>query len=307
MGEKIFESLDLYFPEYKKIMDRDYKSYVTYNAYSNQIRAKRGNLKYFDVIEEICDKLVQYLFEIHDEIGNTLRIKKGLLYMYYWLYKNYLISEKDNNYIKEIYNEFINEYYKTDMGKLLKPNPEVNIFDKGWKDMMDICDLNVKLYNIKIKNISFSDINDRCNYAQKCYDLYMQKYNTCEYSSNTLYCNELENIYNLYNSIPNLTINCDKTKYTMLDSLKINKQVVDTHKSSKSVKIIMLTIVILLIPPLLFIIYKFIPYNSHVHCVIRTIKNKYSMMNKEWKMLKPLKIYNRALENSMYNILYNST
>ncbi|GAW82025.1 variable surface protein [Plasmodium gonderi] len=302
-----FKLLSSHFPEYKKFMEGDViENYATHNSISNEIKNKRQNLKYFKVIENICDKLVAYLFKIHDELGNASRIKEGLIYLYYWMYKNYQKTGKDSNYIKEIYNELIKEYYETGIGKLFKPTPDINIFDELWIKPEDISDWFTKFKDIEKCTLMSLSEEHTCKCVHECYRTYIEKINTCKNYVKPNSCNILENIRTLYSNINKIidkciNVNCKKSPINNeFNSLS------PPPRTNMAALIIIPTLIILIIPLLSSILYKFIPYNSCLRYGIKKIINMWNNAKNVWIFMETSEKFNNISWNTKYNVLYNS-
>ncbi|GAW79198.1 variable surface protein [Plasmodium gonderi] len=306
-----YESLDLYFSEYRNIMDK-YKEENDKKFWENDCeKISESIVKNFktDVKNNICPRIMSYLYSIYSDSNNPLQ-NLGCKYLYYWLYKNHIKGTNESNSIKILYEELIKVYDNISFVFRLTDEYKNNIFDEELNIFTDICDLNTMINDIYNSTFESCKNKQKCNCAQKCYDKYMSLNIQCVSRGYPLYCKALESVKKLYNSIPNLIYDCDNSNYIMLPASEIQKQRLNSSRTNISGKLIIPTILIFLIPMLFFLIYKvnfdFTPYDFCIHRGIRNIIYKFRGIYKECNILHLTKIYESTLRNSRYNILYDS-
>ncbi|GAW84430.1 variable surface protein [Plasmodium gonderi] len=301
----IFDILDLYFSDYKKIFDNSTNGLAEYSSQCQEIKNRNTRINHLNIIKEYntCIKLMAYLFDIHSVRDNTLRIKNGLQYLYYLLYRDDQNSLKYSKQINEIYKEFINLYYKTSTGDLIKPYSEINIFDNEWKKLRDIYDLNTKINYIK--NYNTCSETDRCDCVDDCAETYMRHEDACLLNSGSHFCDALENIRNQYNNIPNITEECDNLKCKMLPCIKYEDITLPYSRTSTKQAILIPVTIILIISLLIFILNKFIPWCSHFNRLRKRYYRKHT--DKICSIQKSSDVFEIAAWNNRCNILYNST
>ncbi|GAW84456.1 variable surface protein [Plasmodium gonderi] len=225
-------------------------------------------------------------------------------YLYYWLYNEF----KDNNiseYTNEIYpllfsivssnpNNSLCPYYK---GSFTIPYNELTKLD-------DLYNIHNKLYCIKK---SCPSCNNTCKCITECSDIYERHSETCKSNNTSQFCTALENIKNIYyNELQNTTDKCGKAKCKILPCDYIKNIELRSSRISTPKDAIISTIFVLLIPALLFIIYKFLPYNSYIHGGIKRIINKWRVMNEERDKSKKSELSKNNCWNSSYNMLYRT-
>ncbi|GAW84073.1 variable surface protein [Plasmodium gonderi] len=317
---KKFEPMDIFFSEYSEIMDEHKGTTLVWNGDCQKINENTVNINISGIKDNICHKAMPYLLYIHDDFIKH-RYKEGLKYLYFWLCKERLNDVKDSETIKKLYNELLNVYNNSEFGRMKHPSLVDNINGDEWKKITDICNLNIYLNDVK-ESISQSPMEEiKCNCANECAQIYMGYEELCKSDSKSYFCKTLENIRNVYNNFPQLNKHCTKIIFNQLPSFINQHQIIPksmnqqnkipSFRTNKSGTIIILTLLILLIPIFLFVVYKvncyFTPYDSFLRRVIIGIKNMCHTVDKGWNMFEPNDMSTNISRNSIYNILHDST
>ncbi|GAW83983.1 variable surface protein [Plasmodium gonderi] len=295
------------FSEYQSIMDKN-------STNQNPDKWNNACLKFdekFDTVniikdqDTLCPQALKYLYNIcNDSISNPLEVNH-FKYLYYWIYKNHLEVAKDRNYIKELYHEILNVYNNAGLYiTYVVPFKDV-IFDDELEIITDICDMSNKLNEIKYSTFTYCKNKSRCDCADECAAIYMHRHEACETNWDEHFCNILERNKNVYNEL-NLSQYCGKLNCKTLPCEKFENIILPSAQIYKSKTAIISSYLIYIIPALLFIIYKFLPYNSYLHREIKKLKNMCLGLKKELSKLENSEIYNNIRWNSNYNVLYSS-
>ncbi|GAW84229.1 variable surface protein [Plasmodium gonderi] len=250
--------------------------------------------------EDTCNAGLFFASKI---IGNPYNhdTRARCLYLYYWLYKQ-LKANNTRDHTKSVYLEFFNniggnsKYVCKDYWYISILDEELNLLD-------DLHEMNSKLYDIK-KNKYLSEEN-KCHRFNECSDMYKHYSKECTPYNYSSFCDALENIKNLYNDLQNSN-GCVHAKCKKLPCYNTENIESPSPKTNKSKFSIILTILILIIPLLLFVIYKFTPYNSSLHCGIKKIVNKCRDLNEVWNKSQNSEISDSAYWNNSYDVLYSS-
>ncbi|GAW84201.1 variable surface protein [Plasmodium gonderi] len=300
-----FNSLFTAFPEYQGIMDKN--STVHYEELWNKICLtfdKKFNTVNIKEKVNLCTQAMKYLYNILSDI-HKVPDKNHFKYLYYWIYKNHLKAKKHSNYIKDFYKEIIRVYKVGGYFTYLVDSFLDVIFDKELEIITDICDMSNKLNDIKYNTFTFCENKSRCDCADECADIYMRGHNICENNGYKDFCEILESYKNEYNVL-DISQSCDKIKCKALPCEIFENIIIPSAHINTSKTAIISSYLILIIPALLFIIYKFLPYNSCLHLGIKKIKNKCLDLKKEWSKSEISEIYKKIHWNNNYNVLYNS-
>ncbi|SBT72738.1 Plasmodium vivax Vir protein, putative [Plasmodium ovale] len=275
----------------------------SYDIYKNEIDKSTEHETFGGFLE--CDRIsTQYL------VGDTnkcLQIDKflshlsnygekytsdGCKYLNYWIYDKFNQKKGEGNYnILQFYESFKGTYSdQYDNNYLLNgciKEIDENIFRKI-QNLIDIYDK----YN-KLKNDDIQLTGDYCTSAIDCVSSYTLHVKKCHESYDPDFCMELENFRKLYNLRVSNVTSC-KDLQTYLPSA-INSNVVT---------IITPFAVILVMPFILFILYKFTPFGSWIMPRMKRMLNNSFLESYEGEQnSENANIY---AEDRMYNIAYHS-
>ncbi|GAW84220.1 variable surface protein [Plasmodium gonderi] len=258
--------------------------------------------------EDKCKKALLFASKIKaDYNSDDAYSKADCFYLYYWLYKEFKsngISQHTQSFYTKLFNivssnngNNICNYYKN------KPISE-NVF----KDVSNLYEMYNNLYYINNPNVP--SVKSKCDCINECSAKYEINLKKCESNNNSTFCTVLEDIKNEYNNIQNLTDICNNVECKKLPCRKNDSIQLYIPRNSKSKTSIISTIIILIIPALLFIIYKvkcdFLPYNSCIRREIKRIINKCRRLKEQCNISENSEIYNNIYWNSNYNVLYSS-
>ncbi|GAW84197.1 variable surface protein [Plasmodium gonderi] len=253
--------------------------------------------------EHRCKKALTFASKIKDEYYNFGYAQEDCLYLYYWLYNEFKAYNMSQHTF-DIYFQLINavhgpnnmkcRYYRyTSISEI-----EIQLLD-------DLYGMYTNLHYIETSSYPSGKI--KCNCITECSDKYEVYHEKCKSNNTSSFCRALDDIKNKYNKMPNLTDGCDNIKCKMLPCDSNENIRLPSPKIKKSITAILSTILILIIPILLFIIYKFLPCNSSMHRGIKKIMNKCRGKYKECNKSQNSEISNSIYWNNNYNVLYSST
>ncbi|GAW83984.1 variable surface protein [Plasmodium gonderi] len=222
-------------------------------------------------------------------------------FLYYWLHNEFNangISQYTSNIYKALFNALhknsnnICRYYKYKV-----------ILEEEFTKLNNLYDIYKKIQCIEN---SCSTCKNKCDCINECSNKYESYNKTCNSSRECSYCEALNNIKNEFINLQKLNHDCFNVKHKELHSKKIERKNITSTRISKRKTAIISTILILIIPALLFIIYKFLPYNSCLYRKIKKIINRCPGFTEEWRKTENSEIYNNIFCNSNYNVLYSS-
>ncbi|GAW83955.1 variable surface protein [Plasmodium gonderi] len=306
----IFGTLDLHFSLYKGIMD-NFED--TGNIYAKECKFIQENTEKHDndliYINDICIKWYPYLNQIR--YYNEQEILKGLQYMYYWLYRNYLSHGIKEENINRLYKKLIKRYSETSFAqKIDKPVLSDDLNRQEWKTLIGIINLSIALNEIKVFSFESSKKQSYCDYLNGCVSMCKHYIGECTRSASPNICDIFENIENQINDII-LENGCNDSNHQISPSTNSQNEPLDSSSNIKSRTIIISAVLILLTPMLVFILYKvnydFKLCNSYLLHRIKKKINRWKKDDKEWNIQQHSEMSNSISSHSMYNILYNST
>ncbi|GAW84157.1 variable surface protein, partial [Plasmodium gonderi] len=255
MEGNIFETLDAYFSVYKDYMD-EFKD--TSKIYDNECKFMQIECKEDDhhikYIKDKCLKWFPYLFQIHYK-SEQEKIK-GLQYMYYWIYRNYTNQGIIKENIITLYKCLIKRYNDTSFAQVTgKPPLPDSIKGQQWEILIDICNLNTALN--EIKNISFesSEKQGSCYYLKEHVDKCIENAAKCKSNASPNVCKIFENIKSEINQRMSEK-GCYNINNKIFPLLNSQNQSFDSSRTNNSGIIIISTVLTLLTPMLVFILYK---------------------------------------------------
>ncbi|GAW83925.1 variable surface protein [Plasmodium gonderi] len=300
-----FNTLYTAFSEYEIIMDRNSTNLKRDNWYGQCLKFNKqfDTVKIYDK-DKLCPQAMRYLYNICSDMQNTPK-ENHFRYLYYWIYKHHLKSAKCRNYIKEFYHEILNVYKSGGLFDSCTDPFRESIFDNELKLITDICDISKKLNDIKNSTFTSCNIKRKCDCADECADIYIRGHKLCVNNWDEHFCKILKSYKNKYNAL-NLSNDCDKLKFRTWPSENFENIMLPSAQINKSKTAIISSFLILIITALLFIIYKFLPYNSLLHREIKKIINICPGLKKKCRKLENSEIYNNIYCNNNYNVLYSS-
>ncbi|GAW84605.1 variable surface protein [Plasmodium gonderi] len=289
------------FPEYKEIIEKKENRLILKNdpCTTGIIGSRVDMQNKFD--KDKCHAALWFAKIINDKFTKE-PTQELCLYLYYWLRKefeyNNISAQTRTIYIillssvSQYINSLCLSYKKNDM------------LDDDFQLMDDLYQMYINIYYIKKDSYPLG--KDMCTCITECSDKYKKYKTTCESNNVSSFCFALENINNELNGLQNSSDICSQAKCQNGPCEYTDIMEITSPRTNKSKTAIITTILILTIPVLLFIIYKFTPYNSFLHRGLKNIINNFHSFKGARNILKNSELYSTTSWNSSHNILYNS-
>ncbi|GAW84266.1 variable surface protein [Plasmodium gonderi] len=256
MGVSVFGHLHILFSKYKNIMYqlksqnklkyRDDDCNNTNNTFVNDADSYAKDY--------ICPYAMECISYIHNYSEDKLE-KEHLIYLYYLIYLYFQKTGKNRSYVKELYHELLKVYNGRNNYIPYIYVYKIYMLENELKILTGICDLNVILNDIKTSTFKYCEDSNICNCSNKCYEIYLSLQNACGSYNVHPFCNILKTLREQYNSISNLTENCLNIKCKTIPCDKNDNIYLSFSRTNYAAIIILSTIVMLLTPILLFVLY----------------------------------------------------
>ncbi|SBT83435.1 PIR protein [Plasmodium ovale] len=277
------------FLQYKEYFDYDNNSY--YNNYLRPCNIIKST--YFnDAFISPCVSIAKYLTVLGAK--NTIQERlEGCKYLSFRL--NIELQKITNPELDTLgsYQKLINQFNSVD-SKLNVCQKHIEHFSNDvLENLKRLNVLHEKFHQLKNKEKCNGDI---CVCAKNFYDSYMSYKDSCDYNRNNAFCKELGNFKEPYDEKLS-TLMCDDKAPRLLPSIKVNDQ---------TSIILMLVVAIIIIPIIIFILYKFTSFGPWAFTQMRRKEIIWkNIIKKTKKLLKRSENHHILLQNSEFNIKYH--
>ncbi|SBT72298.1 PIR protein [Plasmodium ovale] len=280
------------YKEYKKELDT-YKGHDVLidafdcNAFNNEFLRKSG-----DNVFRICYAVMNFLNLLMEKDDSYK--DKGSKYLFHWLHVDVL----GNKYpIQEtiILYKALHEKFNNEEGDDTLYN-YINQIDEHTSDKL------VKLTSIYDKleqfNSEYESKNEKQTCTGECMDLYNTYVDECRKGYDKDFCNELKNFREKYHFFIRKILSYEGEQHLL-----------PPVESFNTLNVIIIPFTLILVTSLIFpILYKFTAFGPWIRRIIGKNNNMWENINEETNhSLNPYEMENKKLENSSYNISYNSS
>ncbi|VVA00135.1 PIR protein [Plasmodium vivax] len=244
-------------------------------------------------LEDYCQKIFNYLSKLHKLSTNVK--SEGCHFLNYWMHNDVkeLVSENILDFLSKILeNTHKKGGFHANFCKEQIKEIDINVL----KNVNDLITLYVNLYSSILNLDEYTD--QKCTHLSECYKLYKTKVELCRGDTNEIFCNELENFIIAYNKIRHNEEPCTD----------IPNRLQHIRGSSAATNTLITFSVILVVPSVLFMTYKFTPFGTWIRRhILKKNKIKSNLNEKNIKIQHDSDDYQRKMICNQYNMQYQST